>query len=145
MSRCHGNKAVDTNNTQEKHIFITDCEVCVWCTADIYERKRFRHPYLKEKKLTGLQIPNFHRQLERRDVIRGHNPLCAAAASVLHAESRDRRAAVGSRDPGDISRTFSRHGDGGTIGGLGHWDRDKYGVKHLVPAVISAASELQSP
>lgn len=73
------------------------------------------------RKLTGLQIANFHRQLERRDVIRSHDPLCAAAASVLHAERRDRRPAVGSRDPGDVHRAFGRHGDGGAVGGLGYW------------------------
>lgn len=81
--------------------------------------------------LTGLQISNFHRQLERRDVICGHEPLCAAAASVLHTESRDGRAAISSRDPGDIDRAFSRHGDGGAVWGLGNWTERKVGTVQL--------------
>lgn len=71
--------------------------------------------------LTGLQVANLHRQLQRRDVVCGHEPLGDAAAPVLHTESRDRRAAVGSRDPGDVCRAFSRHGDGRAIGRLRHW------------------------
>ena len=76
-------------------------------------------------KLTGLQIANFHRQLQWWDIIRSHYPLCTAAPPVLDTESRDRRAAVGSRDPGNINRTFCRHGDGGAIRSLGYWDRKK--------------------
>lgn len=74
-------------------------------------------------KLTRLQIANFHRQLERWDIIRSHNPLCTAAPPVLNTEGRDRRAAVGSRDPGNIHRTFSCHGDGGAIRSLGYWQK----------------------
>lgn len=84
------------------------------------------------EKLTGLQIANFHRQLERRDVIRSHHPLCTAPASVLHTESCDRGPAIGSRDPGDIHRTFGRHGDGGPVGGLGYWERTKWQITFWV-------------
>lgn len=73
--------------------------------------------------LTRLQVANFHRQFKRWDIIGSHNPLRAAAASVLNTESRDRKATVRSGDPGDIHWTFSCHGDGGAVGGLGYWDK----------------------
>lgn len=73
------------------------------------------------EKLTRLQIPDFHRQLQRGDIICRHQPLRTAAAPVLHAKSRDRRPAVCPRDPGDVRGTLCRHGDGGPVRSLRHW------------------------
>lgn len=104
-----------------------------------------REKFLTMSKLTGLQIADFHRQLEGRDIIRSDNPLCAAAASVLDTESCDRRPAIGSRDPGDVHRTFSRHGDGGAIGGLGNWGRGRKKKKRKKLWVVHTNREKWHP
>lgn len=117
-------------------------ESLLWADQSFSASLDCREKLLTMCKLTRLQIANLHRQLQRWDVICSHNPLGTAATSVLHTESCDRRAAIGSRNPGDVRWTFSRHGDGRTIRSLWNWWKKQIGIK-LIP-VITASEFMQT-
>lgn len=69
---------------------------------------------------TWLQVPHFHGELRRRDVIGCHQPVAASPqAFIFHFKGGDGGAPVGPRDPRDVDGGFRCGGDGGAVGSFG--------------------------